>query len=243
MTPDELDTLREGWDFEAKLAGGRGGRGALPGSLWETYSAMANTEGGVILLGARERKDGSLDLRGIPEIDKVERELWDLLQNRQKVSANVMGRADVERVEVGGHVLLRLRVPKAGRSDRPVYIDGSWERGTYVRVHEGDRRVDAEVARRMLADSVKDRDSGALDDCTLADLNADSVRRYREFFAARRPDHPFLQKDEEGFLISVGAARRIRGASADARPTWAGLCMLGDEAAIRELLPPLAPEL
>ena len=42
MNAEELITLRE--DFEAKLADGREGRGALPDSLWETYSGMANTE-------------------------------------------------------------------------------------------------------------------------------------------------------------------------------------------------------
>lgn len=237
MTPHELDTLREGWDVEAKLAAGRDGRGALPDSVWETYSAMANTEGGLVLLGAKERKNGSLDLRGVADIDKVEGDLWNLLQNPQKVSANVLRREDVERLDVDGRTLLLLRVPKAARADRPVYINGSWERGTYVRVHEGDRRADREVARRMLADAIRDRDSGLVDDFTLADLNAGSIRRYREFFAARRADHPFLQHDDEGFLISIGAARRQRGGNRQVRPTWAGMWMLGDETAIREALP------
>ena len=237
MTPDELDTLREGWDFEAKLAAGHDGRGALPDSIWETYSAMANTEGGLILLGAKERNDGSLDLRGVADVGRVETDLWNVLQNPQKVSANVLRREDVQRFEVEARTLLLLRVPKATRGDRPVYINGSWERGTYIRVHEGDRRVDREVARRMLADAVRDRDTGALDDLTLVDLNPDSVRRFREFFAARRPDHPFLQHDEEGFLVSVGAARRERGGAQKVRPTWAGLWMLGSETTIREALP------
>lgn len=237
MTREEVEALREGWDFEAKLAGGRDGRGAVPDSLWDTYSAMANTEGGLVLLGAKERDDRSLDLRGVPEIDKVEGDLWNLLQNPQKVSANVLRREDVERVEIDGNHLLLLRIPKAARADRPVHINGSWERGTFVRVHEGDRRVDREVARRMLADAIRDRDSGTVDECTLADMNPDSVRRYREFFAARRPDHPFLQNDDEGFLVSVGAARRNRGGEGLVRPTWAGLWALGEETAIREVLP------
>ena len=234
MNREELNALREGWDFESKLAGGRAGQGSLPASLWETYSAMANTEGGLILLGAKERPDGSLDLRGIADIDKVERDLWNLLQNPQKVSANILRRDDVTRIEVDGRVLLLLHIPKAPRADRPVYINGAWERGTYLRVHEGDRRAQREVARRMLADAISDRDTGVVDGYTLADLNTDSVRRYREIFAARRPDHPFTSKDTPGFRTAIGAARNVRGEQA-IRPTWAGLWMLESSGRMRSV--------
>ena len=49
-----LAGLSESSELECKLAAGRDGKGAVPQSLWETYSAFANTHGGVILLGIKE---------------------------------------------------------------------------------------------------------------------------------------------------------------------------------------------
>lgn len=47
----DIDLLRESVDLECKLALGQDGQGKLPKDFWPTYSAMANTEGGLILLG------------------------------------------------------------------------------------------------------------------------------------------------------------------------------------------------
>ena len=44
---DDLSLLRESVSLECKLAQGRDGKGALPEDFWPTYSAMANTDGGV----------------------------------------------------------------------------------------------------------------------------------------------------------------------------------------------------
>ena len=55
----DLAGLAEACDLECKAAQGRDGRGELPEDFWRSYSAMANAEGGVILLGVQEKPRGS----------------------------------------------------------------------------------------------------------------------------------------------------------------------------------------
>lgn len=151
-----LTTLRESWDFEAKLAAGRDGRGQLPESFWETYSAMANTEGGVIVLGLRELSDHSLEVAGLLDPERVEEELWAALNNRQKVSVNLLTRDSVQTLTIGGRKVLRIDVPRASRQQRPVYVNGDVLGGTYLRFNASDHHADPEWVRRTVADAEVD---------------------------------------------------------------------------------------
>ncbi|MBT63541.1 MAG: hypothetical protein CML13_10055 [Puniceicoccaceae bacterium] len=77
-TLDDISLLAESFDLECKRAGGRDGTGALPKDFWESYSAMANTEGGTVLLGIKQTGD-RFSLNGIEQTDKVKKDLFDKL--------------------------------------------------------------------------------------------------------------------------------------------------------------------
>ena len=221
-----LDELLEGHDFEAKLARGRDGQGEVPRSMWETYSAFANTQGGVILLGVQE-KAGSLVLVGLPNGQRVVEQLWNDVNNKTCVSANLLRDQDVSVVDEGGVALVRINVPRAARSIRPVYIGTNPLDGSFRRRGSADQKCSAEEVRRMLAEQVEEcRDERICEGLHVEDLNEPTIRRYRQRFQAHAPGHPWNSLDDHEFLRSVGAWRRDRE-TGRAGITLGGLLMFG----------------
>ena len=113
---NNLDKYRENNRIEAKKA-----LGGLPKSIWETYSAFANTLGGIILLGVEEHNDKSLHSVNLPEPEKLIKEFWDIVNNPNKVSINIMSSRDVYSMQADGNNIVVINVPRADRSYKPVY--------------------------------------------------------------------------------------------------------------------------
>jgi predicted HTH transcriptional regulator len=233
----DLKLLRESVDLECKLAVGRDGNGSLPQDFWPTYSAFANTEGGVIVLGVRERKNQFV-LEGIIDSDKVRRELFNGLNNRQKISANLLSDTSVQDALINGRTVLLVDVPRATRKQRPIYITTNPFAGhTFRRLNDGDRIVPDNDVKRMLAEQVEDsRDDRILKGYDLADLDLSTIQTYRQVFANRDPGHLWNGKDDHEFLRLIGGWRRDRE-TGESGLTMAGLLMFGQFGAIQDELP------
>ena len=230
---DSLKMLQAlGWeescDLEFKAA-----KGGLPKSVWETYSAMANTQGGAILLGVKD--DGTIE--GVPDSVKQKKDFWNTVNNRGKVSLNLLTDADVSEVEEGGKTILAIRVPEATRYQRHFFLGQNPMGGTYRRNYEGDYVCsDSEVSRMMADASDQPADSTILDRFGMDDIDAESLQQYRQRFASHKPTHPWLSEDDKGMLSKLGGWRcdRVTGVEG---VTVAGLLMFGREEAIREAVP------
>ena len=142
----ELGRFQENGHVEAKQA-----LGGLPESLWESYSAFANADGGVILLGVAERADKSLEALELLDPQWLIDDFWAILNDPAQVSVNLLKADDVQVVRDEGKCIIAIFVPKAEASQKPVYVGGDPWRGTYRREGEADKSCSREEIEAMFA--------------------------------------------------------------------------------------------
>ena len=228
--------LKESRVLECKLANGKNGKGALPIDFWESYSAMANSCGGLVLLGVRE-KNGVFTPEGIEDIERVKTDLFNTLNNPQKVSCNLLNDNDVYAEEVDGKNILFIEIPQANRKQRPVYINNNPLTGTYIRLHEGDRKCTSEQVKSMLAEQTTDTlDDRIFEGYTIDDLDKASIQIYRKMLADSKPSHVWLELDDFDFITALKGWKKDRKTKIEGL-TLAGILMFGKWSTIQEALP------
>lgn len=130
--------------------------GGLPVALWESYSSFANSNGGVIILGVGERRDGTWYTTGLKNADKLKRNFWNTIHDTKKVSMNLLSDKNIESYEINGDTILVIYVPRAKRDQKPVYINNDLFGGTYRRDWEGDYHCSKAEIKGMLRDGISD---------------------------------------------------------------------------------------
>ena len=142
----QIAHYRENNRLEAKLA-----TGGLPHSIWETYSAFANSYGGVILLGVEELPDRSLRAQGLLDPQELVEEFTALLSDPKVVSVNLLKEEDIQILTVEGKEIVAICFPMAEQDQLPVYIGGDMVRGSYRRSGDGDYHCTQAELNAMLS--------------------------------------------------------------------------------------------
>lgn len=224
----ELLLIGETVDVEFKEA-----QNQIPNSIWESYSAMANTNGGIIILGIKENK-GIFDVKGVYNITNRIQDFWNTI-NSNKVNRNILIDEDVEKMDIQGENVILINVPRADYKERPIFINGNPYKGTYKRNAEGDYRCTEDEVNAMIRDASEEGNDGViLEGYTIYDLDEDTIKKYRNRFSSRTPEHPWNALNNEEFIEMIGGIseerrKQIKGV------TIAGLLMFGKGIHIRNI--------
>lgn len=220
----ELIRNRETAEVEFKSA-----KGGFPKNFWETYSAFANTHGGTIVLGVKE-KDGVFSLNNLTDedVEKMQKEFWSGVHNKNTINVCLLKDSDVEVAEIEGKKVILFFIPQAQRDQRPVHCTQDAFNGTFRRNFEGDYLCGNAEVRRMFADAdiTRPADGRILKNYSWDDIDLTSLEQYRRLFATAKPSHPWHALSNEELIRKLGGYRKDRE-SGEEGFTLAGMLMFG----------------
>ena len=205
----ELVYQGEKVDIECKKA-----ESSVPKSVYEQYSAFANTKGGYIICGVKEDKSKTIPeerfiIQGIENPSKQKEDFWNTINN-SKVNVNLLKDEDVEVVYEDNISLLLIHVPRADFNMRPVYVGENPYKGTYKRNHEGDYHASEYEINGMIRDrNPEGNDNQIIEYYTMDDIDKETLRKYRQIFEIRNEDHVWNALDDKSFLEKLGLTGKI----------------------------------
>ena len=230
---------KESDELEFKTAAG-----GFPKSFWSTYSSFANTNGGAIVFGVKE-KDEELILDGLDEsqIAKLKRDFFNGMHSKQNINIALLKEDDVFDVEFGGTHFLVFYIPRVDISLRPVFCGLDPYTGTYRRDLAGDYHCSREEVNSMFADAnlASPVDGRILKNFSKDDLDPASIQQYRRRFEQWNPDHVWNALPEDQFLEKLNVFRKDRK-TGEYGLTYAGLLMFGTYSAIMDENPNFFPD-
>ncbi len=230
---DEMLQNKESREVEFKSA-----KGGFPGSFWETYSSFANTDGGVVIFGVREKNDiFSVDPLSEHTVADFRKKFSDLQHDKEKVSIPLLREDDIVAEKYGEGYILAFFIPRATREQRPVYLGKDPMTGTFRRDNEGDYRCEASTVSQMFADR---RNSEVLQEAIILpnysweDIDSISFQQYKTLFTNLSPAHPWTVLEDIELMKKLGGYRKDR-VTGEEGFTLAGILMFGKTESITDV--------
>jgi len=210
-----MPSFNENMAFDAFFSLISGDRAFLPADEHDrfvpTCCAMANGEGGWVVLGASLKEDGLPVVEGVPDVASLEKQLTLFLKDGCASGANPVSYFRV--VSNAGKKILTARVEPAEWRLRPVCVGNS----AYVyRRIDGENVISSQSVRwRMALDALEvSRDDATVPGMTFLDLDSKSIASFRAVLSARFPKwkdlsmENFLKRalvlDERGAVTRAG---------------------------------------
>lgn len=87
--------------------------------------------------------------------DKILKNFWSTINNRLKVSLNILSNKNVDVIDCDGKEVISINVPRTDRREKPIYIGQNPMTGTYRRNYEGDYKCTIDEVKACLLISLK----------------------------------------------------------------------------------------
>ncbi len=196
---------------------------------------MPTQEVGIIILGIKEDKETKIcDLEGIENVNDILKDFWNTINNKEKISYNILNDDDIEITKIEGKTIIIINVPSANRQNKPIYVNDNPIKGTFKRYHDGDYKCTREEIRVMFSESAeKSKDEMILEEYNIDNIDSETLESYRKRFKLHKGDnHKWNNLSDKEFLYMIKAIDRKTD-----KLTLAGLLMFGKIQDIIEVRP------
>jgi ATP-dependent DNA helicase RecG len=194
-------------------------QGGLPTTLWESISALANAQGGWVILGVDEKND--FNIVGVNDAATTEANLGGICSEMEPPI-----RAEVVTVGIDGKNVVTCYIPPMPRDQRPCFKKnlGPYA-GSRIRVGDGDRKLtDYEVSVLLSNRNEPRYDISPVPGASIDDLNRDLLQAYLRRVRDTKSSI-FRRVEDERALKMLNVLTEHDG---KAVPTLAGLLAFGE---------------
>lgn len=171
----ELIAAAQAFGAEATNVEAKRAEGGLPKSSKETLSAFSNSPGGgVLILGVDEASGFSVT--GVDNPGKMQSDLASMC--RDEITPPLSPAISIVKLDDKNVVV--AEIDELPRQQKPAYCSSlGMNRGSYIRVGEGDRRLTAEEVQQLIADRGQPQfDIEAVPGSNIEDLDQRSLAEY-----------------------------------------------------------------
>lgn len=132
------------------------------------------------MLGIKENKETKIcTIEGIENLNNILKDFWNTINNKEKVSSNILDDDDIKVVDVENKKIILISVPRANRRNKPIYINNNPMIGTYKRFHEGDFKCAEYEVKAMITESnEKTKDQIRLEEYDMKNINKETLKDY-----------------------------------------------------------------